>query len=71
MASYPVQGGSWARITEAEREGWLGELEGLEAGLAGAQDKLAQLDAKQGPYTKDHRPWNAHLRPCRRTHLRG
>lgn len=36
-----------ARITEAEREGWLGELEGLEVSLAGAQDKLAQLDAEQ------------------------
>ncbi|QEV30027.1 hypothetical protein CP976_42135 [Streptomyces coeruleorubidus] len=35
-----------ARITEAEREGWLGELEGLEVSLAGAQDKLAQLDAE-------------------------
>jgi hypothetical protein len=36
-----------ARITEAEREGWLGEIEGLEVSLAGAQDKLAQLDAEQ------------------------
>ncbi|MEV7236767.1 hypothetical protein AB0N06_23150 [Streptomyces sp. NPDC051020] len=33
-----------ARITEAEREGWLGEVEGLQVSLAGAQDKLAQLD---------------------------
>lgn len=36
-----------ARITEAEREGWLGEIEGLEISLAGAQDKLALLDAEQ------------------------
>ncbi|MDX2939622.1 tyrosine-type recombinase/integrase [Streptomyces ipomoeae] len=36
-----------ARITEAEREGWVGELEGLEVSPAGAQDKLAQLDADQ------------------------
>ncbi|MGW0476217.1 tyrosine-type recombinase/integrase [Streptomyces coeruleorubidus] len=36
-----------ARIIEAEREGWLGELEGLEVSLAGAQDKLAPLDAQQ------------------------
>lgn len=36
-----------ARIAEAEREGWVGELEGLEVSLAGAQDKLAQLDADQ------------------------
>ncbi|MFI8075544.1 hypothetical protein ACIF85_43385 [Streptomyces sp. NPDC086033] len=36
-----------ARITEAEREGWVGELDRLEVSLAGAQDKLAQLDAEQ------------------------
>ena len=35
-----------ARIAEAEREGWLGEVEGLQVSLAGAQDKLAQLDAE-------------------------
>ncbi|MFB6879013.1 hypothetical protein [Streptomyces sp. NPDC056323] len=34
-----------ARIAEAEREGWLGEVEGLQASLAGANDKLAQIDA--------------------------
>lgn len=32
-----------ARITEAEREGWLGEVEGLKVSLAGAEDKLAQI----------------------------
>ncbi|MFF3455759.1 hypothetical protein ACFYXH_15820 [Streptomyces sp. NPDC002730] len=26
---------------------WPGEIEGLEVGLAGAQDKLAQLDAEE------------------------
>jgi hypothetical protein len=35
-----------ARIAEAEREGWLGEVEGLQVSLAGAQDKLTQLDAE-------------------------
>lgn len=35
-----------ARITEAEREGWLGEVEGLQVSLAGAQNKLDQLDAE-------------------------
>ncbi len=35
-----------ARIIEAKREGWLGEAEGLQISLAGAQDKLAQLDAE-------------------------
>ena len=35
-----------ARIAEAEREGWLGEAEGLRVSLAGAQDKLSQLDRR-------------------------
>ncbi|MGN9847377.1 recombinase [Nonomuraea sp. H19] len=35
-----------ARIAEAEREGWLGEIEGLRVSLAGAEDKLAQLDER-------------------------
>jgi integrase-like protein len=33
------------RIAEAEREGWLGEIEGLKVSLAGTEDKLAQIDA--------------------------
>src|SRR5215469_8209929 len=33
-----------SRIAEAEREGWLGEVEGLKISLAGAQDKLAQIN---------------------------
>ncbi len=33
------------RIAEAEREGWLGEVEGLKISLAGAEGKLAQVDA--------------------------
>ncbi len=36
-----------ARITEAEQEGWLGEIEGLQVSLASAEEKLAQLDAAQ------------------------
>ncbi|MEU9247447.1 integrase [Streptomyces sp. NPDC048385] len=32
------------RIEEARREGWLGEVEGLQISLAGARHKLAQLD---------------------------
>jgi hypothetical protein len=35
-----------ARIAEAEREGWLGEIEGLQVSLAGAEDKLAQIDRR-------------------------
>jgi hypothetical protein len=37
-----------ARIAEAEREGWLGEIEGLKVSLAGAADKLAQIDRRTG-----------------------
>jgi len=33
-----------ARIAEAEREGWLGEIEGLKVSLAGTEDKLTQID---------------------------
>jgi hypothetical protein len=34
------------RIAEAEKEGWLGEVEGLKVSLAGAVQKLAQLDER-------------------------
>jgi len=34
------------RIAEADREGWLGEVEGLNISLAGANDKLAQIDRR-------------------------
>jgi integrase len=42
-----------ARIVEAEREGWLGEVDGLKISLAGATDKLAQLDRTTGCTTVD------------------
>ena len=35
-----------ARIAEAEREGWTGEVEGLQISLAGAEGKLAQIDRR-------------------------
>ena len=35
-----------ARIAEAEREGWLGEVKGLQVSLAGAEDKITQLDKR-------------------------
>jgi hypothetical protein len=35
-----------ARIAEAEREGWLGEVEGLKISLASAKDKLAQIERR-------------------------
>jgi hypothetical protein len=40
-----------ARIAEAEREAWLGEIEGLQVSLAGAQSKLNDIDRRA-----DHRP---------------
>jgi hypothetical protein len=42
-----------ARIAEAEREGWLGETEGLNVSLAGANDKLAQIDRRSRTTTVD------------------
>ncbi|WP_254400917.1 integrase [Streptomyces sp. AC555_RSS877] len=36
-----------ARIAEAEREGWLGEVEGLSTSLAAAEEKIAQINARQ------------------------
>ncbi|WP_244188989.1 hypothetical protein [Streptomyces yokosukanensis] len=35
------------RVTEAEREGWLGEPEGLHVSLTTAEEKIAQLDARR------------------------
>ncbi|WP_171074960.1 hypothetical protein [Nonomuraea basaltis] len=32
-------------------EGWLGEIEGLRVSLAGANDKLAQIDRRTGGQT--------------------
>jgi hypothetical protein len=42
-----------ARIAEAQREGWLGEVEGLHVSLAGAEDKLAQIDRRSRTHTID------------------
>ncbi len=41
-----IRGSLIARIAEAEAEGWLGEVEGLKVSLAGADDKLAQIDRR-------------------------
>lgn len=40
-----------ARIAEAEHEGWLGEVEGLRISLAGANDKLTQIDRRSPTVT--------------------
>ena len=42
-----------ARIAEAEREGWLGEVEGLQISPAGAKDKLAQIDRRHATTVVD------------------
>ncbi|MEU3657424.1 hypothetical protein AB0E67_32565 [Streptomyces sp. NPDC032161] len=39
-----------ARIAEAETEGWLGEVEGLQISLAGDEEKLRQLDRGHGQH---------------------
>ena len=35
-----------ARIAEAQREGWLGDVEGLQISLDGANNKLAQIERR-------------------------
>lgn len=35
-----------ARIAVADREGWLGEVEGLQVSVAGAEDKPTQIDKR-------------------------
>lgn len=40
------------RIIEAKREGWLGEVEGLQVSLTGAEEKLAQLDRNMNTTTE-------------------
>jgi integrase len=43
-----------ARIAEAQHKGWLGEVEGLQVSLAGAREKLAQIDQRsRTPATTD------------------
>ncbi|MFD7978707.1 hypothetical protein [Streptomyces sp. NPDC059071] len=32
------------RIAEAEKEGWLGEIAGLQVSLSGAESKIQQID---------------------------
>ncbi|MEU8702922.1 site-specific integrase [Streptomyces sp. NPDC048680] len=36
-----------ARIAEAEREGWLGDVEGLTTSLTAAKEKIGQIEARQ------------------------
>src|SRR6266487_659422 len=43
-----------ARIAEAEREGWLGEVEGLKVSLTAARQKLSQVDDQIARRTTVH-----------------
>jgi len=43
-----------ARIAEATREGWLGEVEGLNVSLAAARQKLSQIDEQAARRTTVH-----------------
>ncbi|GAA3475695.1 hypothetical protein [Streptomyces yanii] len=36
------------RFAEAEREGWLGEIEGLRVSLTGAESKISQIETAPG-----------------------
>jgi hypothetical protein len=45
-----------ARAAEARREGWLGEAEGLDVSLEGAEEKLAQLDLRGSSSSLDDVP---------------
>ncbi|MFD0312458.1 hypothetical protein [Streptomyces sp. NPDC127119] len=36
------------RIAEAEKEGWLGEFEGLRVSFAGAESRIDQIDSAPG-----------------------
>lgn len=53
-----------ACIDEARREGWLGEMEGLEISLAGAQDKLAQISRRQSTTTTSESQQPSPARPA-------
>ena len=64
-----IRGNLHDRIAEAEREGWLGEIEGLKVSLAGTEDKLAQIDAALRRQRAGRPPRHArvprHRRPLR------
>ncbi|MEV0988005.1 hypothetical protein [Streptomyces sp. NPDC049949] len=44
------------RMAGAEREGWLGEVEGLRVSLAGAESKIGQIDSSTPGPSRPARP---------------
>ncbi len=56
------------RIAEAEREGWLGEVEGLALSLAGANDKLLQIDRQPATAIDLGMPTRAPSQPNKHQH---
>ena len=46
ISYFPTCGAALARIAEAQREGWLGEVGGLQVSLSGAEDKLGQVERR-------------------------
>lgn len=62
-----IRDNSQARVTEAEHYGWLGEIAGLQATLASAEQKLDHAPVRRPAH--HHSPRHARL-PCRhRPHL--
>ena len=59
-----------ARIAEAEREGWHGEVDGLKVSLAGARAKLAQIDQITASSNTSVAPRHPQHRRHRRPHTR-
>lgn len=43
-----IHGNLLDRIAEAEREGWIGEIEGLRVSLTDAESKIAKIDSAAG-----------------------
>src|SRR5260370_40305429 len=54
---HEIRGNLTARIAEAHREGWLGEIAGLEATVAAADQKLQAMEHGAGRHAVTHLIW--------------
>src|SRR5260370_11959012 len=54
---HEIRGNLTARIAEAHREGWLGEIAGLEATVAAADQKLQAMKHGAGRHAVTHLIW--------------